>query len=329
MYTTELLDRINSFPRWHYEFDLDGYKTPIFDHGHINRHKQRRSYFFEPLVDLFGGSLAGKRVLDLGCNAGFWSLCAIEHGCEYLLGIDGRQMHIDQANLVFEVNEVDKRRFDFRCDNLFQIPSEDIGNFDIVLCLGLLYHVSKHVNLLEWISEINTDVLVIDTSLSIMPGSLLEIYKDSLDEPRHSCDYELVMWPTRRAIFDMAEQFGYRVGTLKPAFTDYSRAEDYETGARRAFICAKQTDLSHLSDRFEVEADKRGEHHHHPNGAVTQLQDEVKAANAREAELQGTIADRDAQIAELTGRLQYVRRSLSWRLTFPFRYIVRLFVGRS
>src|SRR5215212_7167970 len=29
-------------------------------------------YFFDPLVHLLGGSLTGKRALDLGCNAGFW-----------------------------------------------------------------------------------------------------------------------------------------------------------------------------------------------------------------------------------------------------------------
>jgi ribosomal protein L11 methylase PrmA len=41
-------------------------------------------------------------VLDLGCNAGFWSLAAIDAGADLVVGIDGRQMHIDQANLVFE-----------------------------------------------------------------------------------------------------------------------------------------------------------------------------------------------------------------------------------
>lgn len=249
----ELLNRISNFPRWHYQFDLNGYKTPIFDQALINRHQQRKSYFWRPVVDLLSGSLSGKRVLDLGCNAGFWSLCAVEYGCEYVLGIDGRQMHIDQANLVFELKGIDRSRYDFRCGNIFDILTENIGSFDVVLCLGLLYHISKHINLLECVSRINTDILVIDTSLSSKDGSVLEIYNDSLDEPRNSCDYQLVMWPTHRAVLDMVKQFGYHIVTLKPDFTDFTGAIDYKQGKRRAFICTKQTALDGLSVPIELE----------------------------------------------------------------------------
>ena len=98
--------RVASFPRWHYEMDLRGVKTPIFDPGKMVRHHKRREHLFGPLLDLTGGSLEGKRVLDLGCNAGFWSLAAIEADADFVLGIDGRQMHIDQASLVFEANDI-------------------------------------------------------------------------------------------------------------------------------------------------------------------------------------------------------------------------------
>ena len=118
--TERLRGRVASFPRWHYEFDLNGVRTPIFDRALVNRHAQRKEYFFAPLVRLCGGSLAGKRVLDLGCNAGFWSLAAIEAGAEFVLGIDGRQMHIDQANLVFGAKGVDPARYRFGTSDIFR-----------------------------------------------------------------------------------------------------------------------------------------------------------------------------------------------------------------
>jgi len=132
----DILERINCFPRWHYQFDLMGHLTPIFAENHINRHAQRKKYFLDPTVSWFGGSLAGKRVLDLGCNAGFWSLCVIQAGCDYVLGIDGRQMHIDQANFVFEVNSVERSRYDFLVENVLDISFQPDQKFDIVLCLG-------------------------------------------------------------------------------------------------------------------------------------------------------------------------------------------------
>jgi SAM-dependent methyltransferase len=238
---------IRSFPRWHYQFDLDGRQTPIFDQDHINRHAQRRRYFFEPLVTLCGGTLQGKRVLDLGCNAGYWSLCAVEAGCDFVLGIDGRQMHVEQANFVFRVKNVAPSRYQFRCATVYDALDDEVaGSFDIVLCLGLLYHINKHINLFEKISQVNSDLLLIDTVLSMYSGSALELRRELLDEPRNAVDYELVMYPTRAAVLDMARLFGYETVVLPPAFTDWTGAEDFRTGTRRAFICSKRTSLTAL-----------------------------------------------------------------------------------
>jgi tRNA (mo5U34)-methyltransferase len=242
----ELQARIDSFPRWHYEFDLQGIKTPIWDHGHINRHNQRVAYFFDPLVAMFGGSLAGKRVLDLGCNAGFWSLKAIEAGADFVLGIDGRQMHVEQANLVFEVSQVDPGRYEFRTGNVFTDDFSDKGPFDIVLCLGLMYHVSKPVELVERASAVNTDVLLIDTSISNTAGSSVRLHRESLDEPRNAVDYETVFIPTRRAVIELAETFGYKVAPLEVRATNYDGMQRYKQGSWLAFMCAKKTDVSTL-----------------------------------------------------------------------------------
>lgn len=125
--TEALRQAIAAFPRWHYEFDLDGVRTPIADPTRINRHKQRKAYFFQPLVEACGGSLAGKRVLDLGCNAGFWSLAAIEAGADFVLGLDGRVMHIEQARLVFAEKRIDPRRYCFAEADFFEFDFAGAG----------------------------------------------------------------------------------------------------------------------------------------------------------------------------------------------------------
>lgn len=247
----ELARRVAAFPRWHYQIDLGGVVTPVWNPSRVNRHVQRKAYFFDPLVDLMGGSLQGKRVLDLGCNAGFWSLNAVEAGCDYVLGIDGRQMHVDQSNLVFEARGIDRGRYDFVLGNIFDFDFSDHGSFDIVLCLGLLYHVSKHVNLFEIISRANDDILVIDTAVSLARDSSLKLRTETLDSPRDAVDYELVMTPTKRAVLDMASMFDYRGVVLRPRFSDYTGSREYLYGRRRAFICAKKTSLDGAS--FDTE----------------------------------------------------------------------------
>jgi tRNA (mo5U34)-methyltransferase len=263
----EIQQKIATFPGWHYYFDLKGNPTGHSEGKAAIRHQWRKEYFFDPLMELFGGSLEGMRVLDLGCNQGFWSLCAIEAGCDYVLGIDGRQRHIEQATFVFEVKEIKKDRYDFIASNLFTVEFSRFGNFDVVLCPGLMYHISKHMELIEKISEVNSDVLLIDTTLATISGSCLRIRQEPTENPGAAVDYELVMTPTQEAVRDLVQQFGYSVRLLKPHFEapngvknwvdDYRR----EPPKRRAFICAKQTDLSRLvaeTEPIERSSPKQG-----------------------------------------------------------------------
>lgn len=166
----ELRRRVESFDRWHYAIKLaEGVVTPVAHPREQVRHRHRRSHFFDPMVRLLGGTLEGRRVLDLGCNAGFWSLTSRRNGADFVLGVDGRQMHVDQSNLVFEAKGVGRNKYEFVCANLFDMDFSSYGRFDVVLCLGLMYHVAKPVELLEVISAVNSDVLIIDTDVSRPP----------------------------------------------------------------------------------------------------------------------------------------------------------------
>ena len=254
MNDSEIQKKIAEFPRWHYQFDLKGHLTPIFDKAIIRRHTQRKKYFFDPLVKFCGGSLRGKRVLDLGCNAGFWALHAAESGCDFVLGVDGREMHVRQAEFVFETKGIEKSRYQFIQKDIFDLKPEELGTFDIVFCLGLLYHISKPMELMESIDPMNSDLLLIDTTLSRASDSSFQVAHESLEEPRNAFDYELVLIPTKLAVLEMAKQFGYSSVVLKPTFlseADEEGQNNYRLGARRAFICAKKTDLSSFPAEIE------------------------------------------------------------------------------
>src|SRR5436309_15490459 len=117
----ELQQRIAAFPRWHYRFEFDGgIATPTPEVTSANRHEQRRRYSFEPLVQLCGGTLAGRRVLDLGCNAGLFSLLSLQAGADFVLGVDGREQYVEQAKLVFEAKGIDASRYRFEVANVFE-----------------------------------------------------------------------------------------------------------------------------------------------------------------------------------------------------------------
>jgi tRNA (mo5U34)-methyltransferase len=233
----ELRRRIAAFPAWSYRFEFEGgVTTPVPNAELVNRHEQRRGYFFDALLGLTGGSLRGRRVLDLGCNAGFWSLAAIEAGAEFVLGIDAREMCLEQAELVFEAKGIARQRYRFECANVLERPTSESERFDVVLCLGLLDHVAKPFELFEAIAAAQPELIVIDTEISRSPMSMFEL--EALYHRENAVEYETVMIPSRLALTEMAAQFGFQTAPLPHNFTDYAGMRDYLHQRRLAFICA-------------------------------------------------------------------------------------------
>jgi hypothetical protein len=155
-------------------------------------------------------------------------------------------MHIDQANLVFEVKGIPPDRYRFEVSNVFELDPLE-APFDIVLCLGLLYHVSRPVDLMERMSAWNSDILVIDTALDPTPGPYFRLARQNLNEPRSAVDRDIALHPSSEAVARLAKQYGYgSVARLKPRFTNWEGAQSYRRGNRRAFICAKRSTLHDL-----------------------------------------------------------------------------------
>lgn len=247
MNSETLAERINAFPRWHYEFDLQGIKTPIFDEGKMVRHWKRKAHIFTPLLEMAGGSLQGKRVLDLGCNAGFWSLAALEAGADFVLGVDARQMHIDQASLVLEAKEIAPERYALRQADVLTYDYASWGRFDVVLFLGLFYHLANPLDLLHTLQGINSDILVIDTAIAQVEGEYFKLITEDVEDPRNAVGHGMVLWPSVDAIFKIVNHYGYSSVVLAPNFEFCPMVPDYKDGSRRTLICAKQASFAGLS----------------------------------------------------------------------------------
>ncbi|HEX4188093.1 MAG TPA: class I SAM-dependent methyltransferase [Solirubrobacteraceae bacterium] len=236
----ELERRIAEFLHWDYRFEFDnGATTPLLDRRMVNRHEKRRHYFFDPLVGLFGGSLSGQRVLDLGCGQGFWSLHAIEAGADFVLALDADGTSIDQAKLVFEAKGIEPARYTFEQGDFFERrPS---GSFDIALCLGVMHLVAKPFELFELMRDSGAEVIVIETDLSDRGGSSFEV-----DEVRKPVDHSIALVPTRQAVAELAGEFGYQTVPLALNMADFTGMLDYHRRQRLAFFCSSGRSLDAL-----------------------------------------------------------------------------------
>lgn len=183
--------------------------------------------------------MAGRRVLDLGCNAGLWSLAATEAGADFVLGVDLKAEYIEQAKLVFEAKGIAAERYRFEVGDIFARPFAE--KFDIVLCLGVLDRVDRPVELFDLMSATGAELLVIDTDVSRSHASLLE-----LSRPYNARDIVgdgLVLTPSRQAVSDLAARHGFGTTALASNITDYRGMSDYRRERRCAFICARGVEI--------------------------------------------------------------------------------------
>lgn len=94
-------------------------------------------------------NLDGKTVLDLGCNAGFYAIEMKRRGARRVVAADADERYLTQARLAAEVYGVD---IEFR--NLSVYDVADLGEkFDLVLFMGVLYHLRHPLLALDLIHE--------------------------------------------------------------------------------------------------------------------------------------------------------------------------------
>jgi tRNA (mo5U34)-methyltransferase len=94
--------------------------------------------------------LSGKSVLDIGCNAGFYSIEMKRRGAERVLGIDSDDRYLEQARLASRVLGFP----DIEYRNLSVYDVAALGErFDWVIFMGVLYHLRHPLLALDLIRE--------------------------------------------------------------------------------------------------------------------------------------------------------------------------------
>lgn len=88
---------------------------------------------------------AGLRVLDIGCRDGFFAFELERRGAN-VLGIDYAEPTLTGFSIAAEALG---SRVDYRVENVYDLSPERDGLFDVVLFLGVLYHVRNPILALD------------------------------------------------------------------------------------------------------------------------------------------------------------------------------------
>ncbi len=144
--------RAEALGPWFHNLDLRGVRTaPEHFLGDYPAVKWRS------FQDALPADLSGKTVLDIGCNAGFYSMEMKRRGATRVLAVDYDADYLAQARFAADVEGLD---IEFR-----QLSVYDVGalreQFDVVFFIGVFYHLRHPLLALDLIHEhVARDMLV-------------------------------------------------------------------------------------------------------------------------------------------------------------------------
>jgi tRNA (mo5U34)-methyltransferase len=164
---SKLIEQAHS-REWFYAYDLpDGSTTPTYHGVDIQAiHDTRLRMLQECLEKDIGPDREGLSVLDLASHQGWFAYNMARSGFSQVLGIDARQSHVDDSCLISEIYDLEHLKFQ-QGDVHHQNP-EVLGQFDVVMMLGLLYHLENPVGALRVCRSLCRNLCVIETQ--IVPG---------------------------------------------------------------------------------------------------------------------------------------------------------------
>ena len=174
--------------------------------------------------DALPADLTGKSVLDIGCNAGFYSMEMKRRGASRVLGVDHDADYLAQARFAAEVEGMD---IEFR-----QLSVYDVGalgeRFDVVFFIGVLYHLRHPMLALDLIREHVAGDLMVFQSLQRGADAITPVAQDyafeqtaHFDEPgypkmhfiEHSYSHDNTNWwaPNRACSAAMLRAAGFTI----------------------------------------------------------------------------------------------------------------------
>jgi tRNA (mo5U34)-methyltransferase len=231
----ELEAMVATVPFWFHSFDLgNGVTTSGF---------KSANHLKNELQALRLPDLRGKSVLDIGAMDGFYSFEAERRGAKRVVALDHYAWSLDLAQHIKYMRECRERgvvpvpdqsgphwrpselpgkrgydtihralesRVETLVANFMEINVDDLGVFDVVLFLGVLYHMENPLEALKRVARVTGEVAIIETAAVVVPGyehlAVCEFFESN------ELDGDMSNWwaPNEKALGGLCRAAGFR-----------------------------------------------------------------------------------------------------------------------
>jgi len=203
---------------WYYPVSIGGEPVEMgvgnkANHEYLRQYVEYRgAVLTSPVMSRY--KFRGKTMLDVACNCGYWGLRYARKGLKKYVGIEGRQVFVEQGIMLWKEADLDID-FSFYVGDVMEHElwaracggSVEPFMFDFVLCSGILYHLPEWLPVLQHCIGLAGEALVIDTR--IYPEERVREDKKDLSFNRLNKYSDNVKLPTFKAIVEALEAAGF------------------------------------------------------------------------------------------------------------------------
>jgi len=231
---------------WQFPYDFGhGITAPTYSPTQ-QMHIWRRDVMLQAVEKHFPGPREGLSVLDLGSGEGAMAIGLWELGFRDITCVEVRPLNIEKAQFAARVFGAE---LDFIESDLTSFLADCTQTYDVVMFMGILYHILDPFTVLKQIGEKTRSLMVLETVISVPKGEGFQnaphyapteaaFYLRVDCNASHTAglsDYEL--WPTRSAVEMLLKYAGF---TSLRELTGPDPVPDYfADGTRMIAVAAK------------------------------------------------------------------------------------------
>jgi SAM-dependent methyltransferase len=174
-------------------------KEWLFDREWTQEFTRVRQAFMGEFLEGVRKQYTLKSAVDLGCGVGYFAKYLYDLGFD-VLAVDGRAESVAEG----------KRRYpeiNFLCRNAEDPTLPEVGVFDFVSCVGLLYHLENPFSAIRNLYRLTGQVLLIESMCAPGTEPLLQLVDEGQQEDQ-GLNY-IAFYPTEACLVKMLYRAGF------------------------------------------------------------------------------------------------------------------------
>jgi len=146
---------------WQYPFDFgNNVIARTYTDAQVRLHPWRKNVLMNNLNLIYKNRYDTISVLDLGSGEGAMTLALWNAGVRDITCVEAREVNIKKAKFVFNHFSVDANIIHSSIDEFLE---QNTKRFDLVIFMGILYHILNPFDVMKKIANITKDNIVVET----------------------------------------------------------------------------------------------------------------------------------------------------------------------